>query len=95
MKKFALFTIGFTPPTPEDMQAWMQWFGSLQERMVDQVGLMNGKEVSAVGTTDLAMDENTITGYLVIEAESMDEALEIAAAGPKVTSTRVYEVRSH
>ena len=31
MKKFVLFTIGFTKPTPEIMEPWMNWFKSIEE----------------------------------------------------------------
>lgn len=39
------------------------------------------------------MDLEAITGYLVIHAESMDEAMEIAKGCPMITGMRVYEVR--
>jgi transcription antitermination factor NusG len=93
MKKFVLFTIGFTQPTPEVMQPWMEWFKSINDNIVEQVGLINGKEVTQNGTKELEMDKDAITGYLVIEAENMEEALEIAKRCPAVTSTLVYEVR--
>jgi hypothetical protein len=44
------------------------------------------------GITDLSMDEDAITGYLVIKAENMDEVLEIAQSCPMITSTKVYEI---
>ena len=40
------------------------------------IGLRNGKEVKEDGISDLQMDKDAITGYLVINAENMDEALE-------------------
>jgi hypothetical protein len=93
MKQFVLLTIGFTEPTPEIMEPWMKWFKSIEDKIVDQVGLWNGKEVTENGISDLMMDEDAITGYLVINAEDMDEALEIAQSGPMITSTKVYEIR--
>ncbi len=95
MKKFLLITIGFTQPTPEVMGPWMEWFKSIQDKTVEQVGLMNGKEVTESGVTELQMDKDALTGYLVINADSMDEALKIAEACPAVTSTKVYEIMSH
>ena len=38
MKKFVLITIGFTQPTPEIMQSWMQWFKSIEDKIADQLG---------------------------------------------------------
>ena len=78
MKKFVLLTIGFTPPTPEIMEGWMQWFKSIEDRIVEQIGLRNGIEVTEKGITELPMDKDAITGYLVINAENIDEATKIA-----------------
>jgi hypothetical protein len=93
MKQFVLLTIGFTEPTPEVMEAWMKWFKSIEDKIVDQVGLWNGREVTENGVKELSMDKDAITGYLIINAENMDEALEIAQSGPMITSTKVYEIR--
>jgi len=82
MKKFVLVTVGFEIPTPDEMQKWMQWFQSIGDKMVNQVGLMNGKEVTKDGVTDLVMDTSALTGFLTINAESMDEAVKIAQACP-------------
>lgn len=94
MKKFVLLTIGFTPPTPEIMDSWMQWFKSIEDKIVDQIGLRNGKEVTKNGITELPMDKDAITGYLVINAANIDEAIKIAQSCPMITSTKVYEVMS-
>ncbi len=95
MKKFVLVTVGFTQPTPEMMGEWMEWFKSISDKMVEQVGLGNGKEVTSNGVTDLQMDKDALTGYLVINAENMEEAVKIAQACPMITSTKVYEVMQH
>ena len=95
MKKFVLMMIGFTQPTPEIMQSWMQWFKSIEDKIEDQVGLGNGKEVTKNGIKELPMDLDAITGYLVINAKDIDEAIKIAKSCPMITSTKVYEVRSH
>ena len=95
MKKFVLLTIGYTQPTPEIMESWMQWFKSIEDKIVDQIGLGNGKEVTKNAITELPMDKDAITGYLVINAEKIDEAIKIAQSCPMITSTKVYEVRSH
>ena len=94
MKKYVFLTIGFTKPTPEIMEPWMKWFKSIEDKIVDQVGLRHGKEVTQNDITELPMDKNAITGFLVINAENMDEALKIAQSGPMITSTKVYELVS-
>ena len=95
MKKFVLMTIGFTQPTTKIMELWNQWFKSIEDKIEDQVGLRNGMEVVKNGDiTELPMDEDTITGYLVINADNNDEAIKIAQSCPMITSTKVYEVMS-
>jgi D-arabinose 1-dehydrogenase-like Zn-dependent alcohol dehydrogenase len=95
MKKFVLLTIGFIPPTPEIMKSWMRWIQSIDEHIIVQMGLRNGKEVTKYDVTDLAMDHDTITGIVVINANDIDEALTIAKSSPMITSTKVYEVMTH
>jgi hypothetical protein len=92
MKKFALITIGFSQPTPEIMESWNKWFKSIGDRIETQVGLRNGKELTKNGISELPMDKNSITGYLIINAETFDEALKIAGECPMITSTKVYEI---
>jgi hypothetical protein len=95
MKKFVLLTIGFTHPTPEIMKSWMQWFQSIEDKIIDQIGLRNGKEVTKNSITELPLDKDAITGYVVINAKNIDEAITIAQNCPMITSTKVYEVMSH
>ena len=35
VKKFVFLFIGFTQPTPEIMQAWMQWIKSVEDKIAD------------------------------------------------------------
>ena len=95
MKQFILITVGFTQPTSEVMQSWMEWFESIKDKIVDQIGLANGKEVTPESINSLPMDKNSLTGYLVINAKNMDEATKIAQSCPMVTSTQIYELMSH
>ena len=94
MKKFVLLTIGFTQPTPEIMESWNKWFKSIEGKILNQVGLHNGKEVTKNEIKRLSMDKDTITGYLVINAKNMEEAIKVAQDCPMITSTKVYEVMS-
>jgi len=94
MKKFVSLMIGFTQPTPEIMKSWRPWFKSIEYRIVDQIGLNNGK-VTKNGIAELPMDRDAITGYLVINAENINKAIKIAQSCPMITSTKVYEVMSH
>ena len=93
MKKFVLLHFGFENPTPEIMDAWNTWFASIADHMVENIGFGAGREISKSGTRDLPWDMEAITGYSVIEAESMDEAEKLAKSNPFISSIRIYEVR--
>lgn len=95
MKKFVLMHFGFEQPTPQVMEQWNNWFASIANKTVENIGFNNGRELSASGTKELAWDLDSITGMSIIEAESMQEAEEIAQTNPFVSSIRVYEVRSN
>lgn len=92
MKKFMLLHLGFEKPTPEIMAAWGKWFESIDERTVEHGGFRGAREISHDGTTELPMSMESITGYSIIEAESLDEAEEIARDNPFIASIRVYEI---
>ena len=59
------------------------------------LGLRGTREVSRNGTKDLAMGMETITGYSIITAESLEEAEKIAAENPFIASIQVSEIMEH
>jgi uncharacterized protein YciI len=93
VKKFVLLHYGFEDPTPEIMEAWGKWFESIADINVDQGGFGAGREISGSGTKDLPWGMESITGYNIVEAESLDDAEKIAKDCPYIASIRVYEVR--
>ena len=92
MKRFMLLHIGFEPPTPEIMAAWKEWFANVSG---EHGGFMGGNEITADGINELPWGPDSITGYSMIEAESMEAALEIARSNPFIKAIRVYEIRGH
>ena len=46
------------------------------------------------GTKELPWGPDSITGYNIIEAESMDEAAKLAESNPFIASIRIYELRA-
>lgn len=88
-----LLHYGFEKPTPEIMAAWGKWFESVADKTTDQGGFHGGaREISQDGSKDLPMGMESITGYSIINAESLEDAEEIASANPFVASIRVYEI---
>ncbi len=93
MKRFMLLHFGFEKPTPEIMAAWGKWFESVADKTVDPGGhFIGGREISGAGIKDLPMGMESITGYTIINAESIDEAEKIAKENPYIASIRVYEI---
>ena len=94
MKKFMFLHFGFENPTPAIMEAWKTWFESIPGKQLDQGGFGGGREISKTGTKDLQWNMESITGYNIIEAESLDVAERIAQRCPFIAGIRIYEVRS-
>jgi hypothetical protein len=95
MKKFMLFCYGYTEPTQEIMGAWGKWFASIGDKMVDPGNPLGpGREITRSGTKELPLGKESLTGYLIINAGSFDEAEKIAQSCPMITSVRVYEAMS-
>ncbi len=93
MKRFMLLHFGFETPTPEIMAAWGEWFDSVADKTVDQGGFHGGaREISQGGTKDLTMGMDSITGYSIINAESLEDAEKIAQDNPFIASIRIYEI---
>ncbi len=88
-------SFGFEKPTPEIMGTWGKWFESIADKIVDQGGFHGGaREISKDGTKDLPMGTESITGYIIVNAESLDEATALAQDNPFIASIRIYEIMS-
>jgi hypothetical protein len=93
MKRFMFLHYGFEKPTPEIMRAWGVWFESVADKTVDGGShFVGGREVTRDGTKDLPLAADSITGYTVLSAETLDEATRMAQANPFIASIRVYEM---
>ena len=94
VKKFVFLTYGFEKPTPEIMAAWSKWFESIKDNIIEMGHLPRGREISKAGTKDLPLGLESITGFLIVSADSLDDAEKMAQSNPYITSIRVYEVMS-
>jgi hypothetical protein len=95
VKKFVFLTYGFVPPTPEIMAAWGEWMASIKDSIVEMGHLSGGREISKDGTEDLPMGLESITGFMIVNAASHEDALQMAENNPYITSIRVYELMQH
>ena len=95
MKKFLFLHYGFEKPTPEIMGAWGKWFESMKDNIVDMGGhFSGGLEISKTGTESLPLGPESITGFTIMSAESLDDAEKMAQSNPYISSIRVYEMMS-
>ncbi len=108
MKEFLYIIRGgqkvYLENSPEDMQKhmehWQQWMGSLagQGQLVGGQPLMNeGKTLVEGGTKiidrPLAEGKELIGGYLLIKADSLNQASEIAKGCPALEYNCSVEIR--
>lgn len=88
-------------PSPEQMQAamaeWGKWFQKIGAAVVDGGdGLMpNGKVIKEGAVTDGPFIEakELVGGYSIIQAESYDEATELAQGCPVIANGGTVEIR--
>ena len=82
-------------PMEEVTKAWMGWFQELGDKIVDAGNPFNrgGMAVEKSGVTTI--ENFPATGYTIVKANSMEEAVEMAKTCPLLvsdsTAVRVYE----
>lgn len=109
MKKFVLVYYGGTKPedmnpedTPAIMEAWGKWYEMLGESLVDGGNpfASNGMKIDEGGTaSQIESEEWPSKGYTIVQAESIESAVEMAKNNPMLSSpsekgdvqVRVYE----
>lgn len=95
MKKYVFLYQGYAEPGPDTMDTWMSWFESIKGSIVDSGNPFGpGREVTAAGARDLAVDRDAITGYTIVSANNMDDAEKLLKDCPSVSGVRVYEAMS-
>ncbi len=95
MKKFVFLSVGYQTPSKEMGDAWMKWFASIRNHIVDSGSPFGpGMEITSAGVRQLPHDKGAIAGYTIIKAENMEEAVKLAKTCPIITGMRVYEAMS-
>ena len=106
MKEYLLLLRGGIPAASKteeenkaEMQAWGAYMGALTQKGQLAGGLplqAGGKTVTGNATVPNAVTsatEGIVGGYLIVKAESVDEAAEIAKACPHIANEGNIEVR--
>lgn len=85
MKKFILFYQGPAPSADASHDQWPAWFRKVGDKLVDMGSpLQNGLVLHHDGS---ASDSGTdFNGYSIIQAENIDEALNLTKDHPILTS---------
>jgi len=98
MTKFLLVYHGGNAPSSKEegekvMAAWGQWIGGLGQALVD-VGNPTGtsKTVAPGGKVSAGGGSNPTTGYSILEAASLDAAVDAVKGCPQLTAGGSIEV---
>jgi hypothetical protein len=89
------------PPSPAQTQAtfaaFNEWKAKFKDEIVDMGGKLKsgGKVLTVSGVTDgpFAEAKEVVGGYMVVEAESYDRALEVARGICEMSPTSSIEIR--
>jgi hypothetical protein len=98
MSKFVFVYHGGKAPESEEegaavMQAWNDWFDGLGSAVLD-AGHPTGASVTVAtdGSTTSGGGANPVTGYSIVSADSLEEALVLAKGSPQLASGGTIEV---
>jgi hypothetical protein len=75
------------------MAAWGRWIESVKDSSVEHGGFGRAREISHGGAKNLPWGKDSITGYSIIKAGSLEDAEKIARENPFIASIRIYELR--
>ncbi len=98
MTKYLLSYHGGDQPSSKEegertMKAWMDWMGSLGKALVEAGNPTSpGKVIGAGGKVSDGGGANAVTGWSVIEAKSLDEAVKLAKGCPQIKANGTIEV---
>ncbi len=84
--------MGETPAAQEaSMNAWMAWFGSLGDSVV-QMGSPFGESVAVAGDATTSPTTSGLTGYSIVQAEDLAAASKLVAECPNFAEGGTLEL---
>jgi hypothetical protein len=89
-------------PSPEELQERMNWMGGIaaQNKLADKGNRLSATQAKTVHPNDVVTDgpyteiKEFISGYLIVKAANIDEAVELAKANPIFKTGGNIEVRA-
>mgnify|MGYP000890041699 CR=1 FL=1 len=92
-KYVVIYPYSDAPPSEERMQAWMAWFETIRESVVDGGNPFGGgaAETTNDGAVALTDQPGRAGGYSIFNAASIDDAIALLADCPITSGVRVYE----
>jgi len=95
MNKYVYIYYGSGEPTQEVMSAWTGWFEQIAGHIVDSGNPFGqAREVTRAQTRELTADMHPASGYTIVNADTIDEAVKLLDGCPIIDSVRVYEAVS-
>ncbi len=95
MKKFLFVYHGAWVYTREVKDGWTNWFALIGDSIIDGGSPLGpGREVTPTGTKEASPDISPATGYTLVKADSMEEAVGLLEECPIIDSVMVYEAMS-
>ncbi len=77
----------------ELMQAWSEWLGSAGDKLVDGGNPIGAsKTIGSDGSVGDGGGANPVTGYSLLTADSLDDAVAFAKASPHLGSGGTIEI---
>lgn len=84
MGKYVYVYYAGNPDEAGDNEAWGQWFGALGSKLVDGGNPFAGDAQAVSKAGVMAVDKMPATGYSIVEASSMADAVEMSKGCPLV-----------
>ncbi len=76
--------------TPDDGKAWMDWFGECGDALVDMGAMLDvGLRVGVSGSSQ---GDANVTGFSILEAESMEAAIAMVQSHPHLRYAEGCEI---
>ncbi|HVY51911.1 MAG TPA: hypothetical protein VHA07_10185 [Devosia sp.] len=88
---------GDQPASPAEgekvTKAWMDWIGGLGKAMIDPGNPTAGsKTILPGGKVSSNGADHAVTGYSIVEAKSLDDAMKMAKSCPQLAANGTVEV---